>query len=53
MAKMMSLNKIIRACRFDAFIICYPPVFGEDRSNFGQTVANIEPNVQHITGFIQ
>jgi uncharacterized protein (TIGR00252 family) len=55
MAKKMSLNKIqIQGCRFDAFVVYYPPVVQQiNRFNFSQSIEKIEPEIQHIMDFVQ
>ncbi len=54
MAKRMSLNKIqIQGCRFDAFVVCYPPIRQIDKLSFSKSIEKIEPEIQHIIGFVQ
>ena len=54
MAQNISLNKLAQqGCRFDAFIVCYPPMQKIDKLNFSQFAKKMEPEVQHIKDFIQ
>jgi putative endonuclease len=54
MAQKMSFNKAsTQGCRFDAFVVCYPPISQIDKFNFSQSIAKIEPEIQHIKDFIQ